>query len=231
MQTNSLDALLANFVWLLAQTLTPQLNAEVDCIHQTMNQTILLFMCIVLKSTVFGCPSVCICNGTTVICTDKNLTTVPSGIPTLTTNLYLDNNQLTSINGTAFQGLKSLLSLKLNKNLLASLDENVFHDLTALQDLYLDENQLTSLNGTPFQGLTSLISLKLQKNYLVMLDENVFEDLTALQHLVLNNNQLTSISGTVFQGLKALLYLYLDENQLTSLNGTPFQGLTSLIIL
>lgn len=54
-----------------------------------MHQTFFWVIFSVLKSTVYGCPSACFCDGTTVNCIDKNLTTVPSGISNTTTHLWV----------------------------------------------------------------------------------------------------------------------------------------------
>lgn len=66
------------------------------CIQWTMHHTFVLLVCTFLKSTVFGCPSACVCDGTIVDCKAKSLTTVPSGIPNTTTHLWVFEIRLIS---------------------------------------------------------------------------------------------------------------------------------------
>ncbi|XP_052063942.1 protein slit-like [Mytilus californianus] len=106
-----------------------------------MCQTFALIVCIVMQSTVFGCPTVCTCSGSLTQCTDNSkITTVPSGISKSTTELHLNDNQITEINVNAFQGM------------------------AALKRLYLYRNQITDLNVMIFQGLAALIYLDLSQN-------------------------------------------------------------------
>jgi Leucine-rich repeat (LRR) protein len=133
-----------------------------------------------------------------------------TGLTSLTV-LGLVDNQLTSFDGT---GLSSLTQLYLGGNQLTSFDGT---GLSSLTNLYLQDNQLTSFDGT---GLSSLGYLALYDNQLTSFD---VAGLTSLVELELSNNQLTSFDGT---GLTSLTNLYLGGNQLTSFDGT---GLTSLI--
>ena len=150
------------------------------------------------------------------------------------TNLDLQNNQLTSFDGTGltslielglggnqltlFDGtdLSSLTYLGLNNNQLTSFDGT---DLSSLTTLYLDNNQLTSFDGT---GLSSLTTLGLGNNSLTSFDGT---DLTSLTELYLNGNQLTLLE---IEDLTSLNNLNLDGNQLTSFDGTGLTSLTNL---
>ena len=130
------------------------------------------------------------------------------------TYLALNNNQLTSFDGT---GLSSLTELILSNNQLTSLDGFIFP--TSLTGLDLQSNQLTSFDGT---GLSSLTELSLYNNQLTSFDGNGLSSLTQLQ---LQGNLLTSFDGT---GLSSLTYLSLQSNQLTSFDGTGLSSLTNL---
>ncbi|XP_052068533.1 protein slit-like isoform X2 [Mytilus californianus] len=196
-----------------------------------MRQTIFLIICTVFKSTVLGCPEACSCDGSTVFCGLKGLTTVPSEIPNSTTVLDLQENQITSIDENIFNGFTRLQTLKLNTNRITSLDENIFNGLTELQTLDLQHNQITSLDENIFNGLTALQILSLQNNQITSLDENIFSGLTGLEGLELQNNQITSLDENIFNGLTALETLELQTNQITSLDENIFNGLTALQIL
>ncbi|MFZ4715718.1 MAG: leucine-rich repeat domain-containing protein [Bacteriovoracaceae bacterium] len=146
-------------------------------------------------------------------------------------NLYIYNNQLTSLPENLFKGLSSLQELNLYKNQLTSLPENIFQDLSSLTILKLKGNHLISLPQYLFQGLSSLVFIYLDNNRLTSLPDNLFQGLRSLESLHINNNQLTSLHENIFQGLISLKELVLEYNQLTSLPDYIFQGLSSLEFL
>lgn len=63
-----------------------------------MHSIIFLIMVTVLKSAVFGCPSACTCHHGTpsIICESKGLSTVPAGIPSSTTHLWVSKTRCIS---------------------------------------------------------------------------------------------------------------------------------------
>ena len=131
------------------------------------------------------------------------------------TYLKLNNNKLTSFDGT---GLTSLGDLRLNSNSLTSFDGT---GLTSLIYLYIDSNSLTSFDGA---ALTSVSILSLQGNSLTSFNGSA---LTSLNVLNLNNNSLTSFNGT---GLTSVNVLYLSNNSLTSFDGSALTLLNALYL-
>ena len=123
-------------------------------------------------------------------------------------NLYLGNNQLTSL-PESIENLTALTGLYLNQNQLTSLPVSI-GNLTALTGLYLGNNQLTSLPDS-FGNLTALKLLYLGGNQLKLLPES-FGNLSALTELHLARNQLTSLPVS-FGNLSALTRLYLENNK------------------
>ena len=91
---------------------------------------------------------------------DNQLTSIPESIGNLTKleRLYLQNNQLTSLEG--IENLTNLKVLKLSNNELTSLEG--IKNLTNLEVLKLSNNKLTSLKG--IENLTNLEVLGLQNN-------------------------------------------------------------------
>lgn len=57
------------------------------------------------------CPPKCTCTGTIVRCTRAKLTEIPRGIPIETSELYLDENQITTIQPDRITHLKYLTRL------------------------------------------------------------------------------------------------------------------------
>ena len=149
----------------------------------------------------------------------------------ITTNLYLNDKEITTLKEGDFEGMSELPLIDLRSNQLTTLPEGVFSGLAALTLLTLSDNRLTALPEGVFSGLSELTELYLRDNLLTTLPEGVFSGLAALTDLHLYNNQLTALPESVFNGLSALGSLDLHGNQLTTLPEGMLSGLTSLTYL
>ena len=124
---------------------------------------------------------------------------------TPTTELYLDDNQISSIESGDFSGLTNLTRLD------------------------LDSNQISSIESGDFSGLTNLTALNLCRQPAIehrigRLQRTDESDDT----LDLYDNQISSIESGAFSGLTNLTTLYLDSNQISSIESGDFSGLTNL---
>ncbi|PVD35021.1 hypothetical protein C0Q70_06302 [Pomacea canaliculata] len=103
-----------------------------------------------------------------VNCSHLGLDALPEDIPPQTTYLVFDRNLLTHLQNYTFSYLKALKCLNLSSNMISSLEEESFADLTELQYLQLDNNRLefTSHTFPPlvFKPLSSLLFLSLHNN-------------------------------------------------------------------
>ena len=150
------------------------------------------------------------------------------------TKLNLQNNRITTFNGTTLSsltylnlygnrlttfagtGLTNLTYLNLYGNLLTSFNGSTLSSLTSL-DLY--GNRLTTFNGS---GMSNLTSLNLKSNRLTTFNGSGMSNLT---YLDLHANRLTTFNGS---GMSNLTYLNLYGNRLTTFDGTGLTNLTSL---
>ena len=119
----------------------------------------------------------CICrnesdytNGTfklMVNCTKSGLKDVPEFIPSVTTVLTLDGNQIEDIKPGAFKNLKILKYLDLSNNVIHRLNEHTFLGLENLHTLELSGNMIrydnNSLPNTVFKPLKKLERLNLHQ--------------------------------------------------------------------
>ncbi|XP_069958777.1 protein slit-like isoform X2 [Cherax quadricarinatus] len=134
------------------------------------------------------CPDTCRCSEGIVDCRDRGFTHVPLHIPEDTTELDLSNNEITSIAGDAFQGLKSLASLVLYGNKITELAAGVFAGLTSLQLLLLNANRISCLRRDAFTDLRSLNLLSLYDNNIKTIQNGTFQTLSSIQTLHLGRN-------------------------------------------
>lgn len=134
------------------------------------------------------CPPECSCTGTIVRCSHAKLTKIPKGIPPETSELYLDVNEITSIDNHRLQHLKSLTRLDLSNNQVSVLPPFVFANLTRLATLIVSYNKLQCVQENAFGGLKNLRILSLHGNDISVIPEGAFTDTTAITHLALGSN-------------------------------------------
>ena len=103
-----------------------------------------------------------------------HLTEVPQNIPTSTTNLHLNYNNITKLKRNDFAQLTMLQSLWLQENCLTEIEDGAFNGLEKLEVLWLANNCLEELRDGMLSGLNSLKSLNLGYNKLSNIDSETF---------------------------------------------------------
>ncbi|XP_065198533.1 slit homolog 2 protein-like [Sycon ciliatum] len=120
---------------------------------------IVALLLIIAACTNAQCPFPCSCTGVTVDCWKKGFTSAPTSYPPNTEILDLSLNSISNLQGTEFDGLRNMLSLKLQGNSISSLPVGIFKDLARMETLGLHINRLPSLANNPFAGLRNLKTL------------------------------------------------------------------------
>ncbi|XP_078684211.1 uncharacterized protein LOC144917775 [Branchiostoma floridae x Branchiostoma belcheri] len=174
------------------------------------------------------CPTTCECTNTFVFCTAKQLTSVPTGIPTDTVRLFLENNQIQTLSPTPFLNLGLLEWLTLTNNPIDTILPNTFLKLQNLTNLYLTENNLTAVAANTFRGMVKLTELHLYRNQIGSLVQGSFSGIASVQELYLYENAITTLGDFLFDDLRSLTKLYLQDNLINSITSNAFVGLTSL---
>ncbi|XP_025196872.1 protein slit [Melanaphis sacchari] len=136
------------------------------------------------------CPPKCTCIGTVVRCTRAKLVEIPKNIPVETSELYLDVNEITSINVDRLSHLKSLTRLDLSNNHLIVLSNNTFSQLSKLSTLLLGYNKLQCLEKNSLAGLKSLRIISLHGNNISLIPDGTFSGLDSITHLGIGSNPL-----------------------------------------
>ncbi|CAF3754613.1 unnamed protein product [Rotaria socialis] len=140
--------------------------------------------------------------------------------------LYLQNNEINSLQLTFLTILNSLKELNLDFNRLTFLPESLFQFNTKLTYLSLQGNDLNYLTNKSLRGLKNLIYLNLARNRLqLQSNQQPFQDLNSLEILNLDRNIHLNLSKLIFQGLETnLMELSLQNCNLTSISllNNPF---------
>lgn len=144
-------------------------------------------------------------------------------------DLYLQNNQISSIQDGGLAGLTNLRRLELSGNQLTDVDRRDFAGLTKLQHLELWGNEITSIESGTFAELADLQNLFMYDNQLANIESDDFVGLSNLKKLNLSGNRIESIESGAFAGMTRLERLNLLGNPIQELNFTSatFENLTS----
>ncbi|CAF3360848.1 unnamed protein product [Rotaria sp. Silwood1] len=140
--------------------------------------------------------------------------------------LYLQNNEINSLQLTFLTILKNLKELNLDFNRLTFLPENLFQFNNKLIYLSLQGNDLNYLTNKSFYGLNNLIYLNLARNRLQFhINQQPFQNLNSLEILNLDRNLYLNLTKLSFSGLdRNLIELSLQNCNLTYINlfNNPF---------
>ena len=134
--------------------------------------------------------------------------------------LYLQNNEINSLQLTFLSLLKHLKELNFDFNRLTFIPENLFQSNNQLNYLSLQGNDLNYLTNKSFHGLKSLTYLNLARNRLqFQYNQQPFQDLNSLEILNLDRNVQLNLTKNIFRGLEnKLIELSLQNCNLTRLN-------------
>ncbi|XP_017476543.1 PREDICTED: protein toll-like [Rhagoletis zephyria] len=131
------------------------------------------------------------------------------------------HTSLQAMNSAHFRDLRALKKLKLDKNYMMTLPEDLFSKLPALNRLSLQLNGLTELPKNLLCMQRKLVSLDLSSNRLTTLPTGLFANTPLLWELALAGNRL-SVPSNIIENVHALSYLYrldLDGNHFETIWG------------
>ncbi|KAB0805031.1 hypothetical protein PPYR_02001 [Photinus pyralis] len=133
------------------------------------------------------------------------------------TDLYLNENRLTTVTPDIWEGLQVHSILSLSKNEISSYG-GAFVNCTDLGlRLDLDHNKIKDLPDSGFEGLTRVVTLSLNDNLIQKVDEASLVGLPKLYTLGLHNNQIEELHEECFSSLPRLSDLFLGANKLNFL--------------
>ncbi|RLU25890.1 hypothetical protein DMN91_002052 [Ooceraea biroi] len=139
-----------------------------------------------------ACPAPCTCNGATVDCSNKRLTSIPKDLPLYTSTLVLNNNELDKIKADGlFEKLPELQHLDLRKNKISRIEASAFQGAHNLTDLLLSENRLREVHNKMFSGLPSLKTLNLHGNSITCVMPGSFDGMPHIRAINMQGNPLS----------------------------------------
>lgn len=148
-------------------------------------------------------------NLSTVDLSKNQLRAIPTGLPSHLRLLDCSHNLIQKITLQEFSGVRGLKHLFLEYNNITSIDLDALQHCLQLSDLALEQNHLSSFpKGLP----DTLVRLDLKGNNIKDICKESVKNLKRLQVLNLRNNRLSSLAPEVFAYFPRLRRLYLDGN-------------------
>lgn len=148
---------------------------------------------------------------------NKNVQYLPMNVFRKFPNLeiyYAFKSGVLEIHRNNFYGAEKLQGLWLDHNEIITIESGSFNELKSLKWLYLGFNKLTSLDAQLFHNLKPLFSLSLEKNRLSLLPIQLFITLEELEFLHLNGNPVSSqVTDAYFTNNRKLVYKYIVKAQ------------------
>ena len=142
--------------------------------------------------------------------------------------IYLNNNKISRVDGTAIEKLKELKTLELRDNLLRDLPLFITRKLVNID---LSKNYIQTITPSTFNNSKTLSKINLETNDLSKIQESVFKYLTRLRYLFLANNNIIELD---FKIPDSVTEFQIHHNQLATIGNlsstffTPKSYLTAL---
>lgn len=129
--------------------------------------------------------------------------------------LILKKNKLTTVQKGYFDGIEgSLRYLEMDENKISSIDDDGFNNLTKLDTLIMDENMIKNISKKHFQTLYNLENIHLSDNLIETIDEDAFISLSKVNYFSVWNNSLKSLPASMFNTFAASLdFLSVGSNK------------------
>lgn len=201
----------------------------------------------------FLCPQSCTCNGYLVNCTNssiemshidaipdntrqldlgsnRGLSSVlsePNLRLTFLIRLHLSHCEIRTILPHSFWKLKQLRYLDISYNLIKTLYDNVFNDLSYLTILNLKGNFfLSTIEPGAFTGLAHIRHLDFADANIQHISANTFNGLV-LEYIDLSNNSIVDMSDYAFNGL-SVTQINFERNNILTFHKDIFTGIASV---
>lgn len=118
--------------------------------------------------------------------------------------------------------MSQLEILRLNNNLLETIQVQAFANLSSLKRIYAGHNNLKIWNKDWFSNSDSIEIIDFQSNQIRTIPEKAFGTFQKLKEIHFENNLLETIENEAFGNLNSLQFVGLGHNKLKELNENIF---------
>ncbi|KAJ8922989.1 hypothetical protein NQ315_001537 [Exocentrus adspersus] len=140
--------------------------------------------------------------------------------------LFLQRNQITTIDSQAFDDMPRLYKIKLNSNKISAWDQNWFRRTPALTEILFRRNKIEQIPNKAFVNIKGEhLKIYLSKNNISYIAPDAFQGLPELNQLWLDRNRIQELDERTFSHFTKLGTLFLSKNKLRSLPEKMFPKL------
>ncbi|KAJ8961986.1 hypothetical protein NQ314_005768 [Rhamnusium bicolor] len=141
--------------------------------------------------------------------------------------LDLSQNDITTIESSAFDNLPNILNINLADNNIGAWDKNWFKNTPLLTRISMQNNSIAKLPNNAFKNLVGVkkfgkvdltINLVLSYNKIKTIEPKAFNGLTKINNLWLDNNQLENFDENLLDKVK-VNDLRINQNNIRCLDG------------
>ncbi|XP_071551817.1 uncharacterized protein [Panulirus ornatus] len=176
-------------------------------------------------------PPVCRCADYSLFCESRDLSQVPSPLPSAARYIDVSGNFIERMDSSTFAPLPELQVLVVIRAGVMRLTPGVFASMANIKEIHFTGNDIHTLENGTLIGTRSLSHLQLSSNNISDIPDGFFTQSVNLQRLELNDNNLMELRPSMFQGLHNLLNLYIERNKMVYLSAEVFTEMPSLKFL
>lgn len=156
------------------------------------------------------------------------------------TVLFLQRNEIETIDSTAFDDMPNLFRIKLNSNKISVWDNSWFKNTPHITELYFRRNFFTEIPSWVFKHIKgshtyngkTIVDTKiyLSKNKISKINPNAFQNFTEFSQLWLDRNELEEFDERIFIPVFQAGGIFLSRNKISKLPEKLFPNLKSAIL-
>ncbi|WKX95007.1 hypothetical protein Q1695_011899 [Nippostrongylus brasiliensis] len=135
-------------------------------------------------------------------------------------SLNLAGNQISTLSKRAFQLMGNLQIIRLNNNILRTIDISVFAELRNLRHVDLSDNKIIQILPQAFTNLPLIDTLLLHHNEIERIDRSAFHRIARIETLDLSHNVLKNFTCEQLGSVQTIFNLILAHNRISHLDLT-----------
>lgn len=178
-------------------------------------------------------------NLATMALTDNGISHIKQGVfnKLNITVLYLQRNDIETVDSGAFDDMPNLYRIKLNSNKITVWESDWFKNTPRITELSFRRNSISEIPPKAFKNIQGshafnselIVDTKifLSKNNIVTIDPNAFENFTEFSQLWLDRNEIEDIDEGVFASVIQIGGVFLGKNRIRKLPRDLFPSLKS----
>lgn len=168
-------------------------------------------------------------NLATLALSDNEIVHVPFGVFNRLniTVLFLQRNEIETIDSAAFDDMPNLYRIKMNSNRISAWDNNWFKNTPKITELFFRRNNITEIPSNAFKNIkgshfsndrtTVDTKIYLSKNKISAIDPDAFQDFKEFSQLWLDRNDLEILDDKMFRNLIQVGGIYMGRNRISKI--------------